>query len=243
MIHTITATNNLQAWQQACLYLKNNGRSCFNLLLEIDNPTDFTDLNLWMTDRNPINYGGQDNIYDVVNTIFPYRFYERNTFTNRENFYERYRDIYLRGKSINPRQSWGTYIQRLISYSKHFNDFTAPNQIENSIIALQRNITQKSSITYHLSSSNMDICNTRLRGAPCWHFGELLCHSNTNTVDFLVVYRNHDYFNKTLGNLIALSKLLNFLCTESGRTPGRLIVHSANAYYSCNNNSIDNITA
>jgi muramoyltetrapeptide carboxypeptidase LdcA involved in peptidoglycan recycling len=50
-----------------------------------------------------------------------------------------------------------------------------------------------------------------------------------------------DYFNKTLGNLIGLSKLLQFICIQSGRVPGKLIIHSANAYYDCNNNTLNNI--
>lgn len=241
MAHIITSNNNLDAWQQACRFLKLNHKSYFNLILEIDNPTDFIDLEVWIFKRNPKDFGSSENILDVINTIFPYKLYERYHFANRNDFFNSYKDIYLKGKRIKTRQSWGTYFQRLLNYSKHFTDLSAANQLENAIVALSGPKTPKNSIVFHLSSSVLDSSNTRLRGAPCWHFGELLCNSSSNTVDLFAVYRNHDYFNKTLGNLIGLSKLLHFICIESGRNPGKLIIHSANAYYDCNNTIINNI--
>lgn len=208
----------------------------------MDNPTDYTFLNNWMTHRNPKDFGGADNIYDVVNTIFPYRFYERNEFLNRDDFYEYYKRAYLKGKQIQQKQSWGTYFQRLLNYSSHYKDEKAVNQLENAIVALSKQRARRNAIVFHLTSSNLD-SNTRVLGGPCWQFGEILWTKENNTIDLFVVYRNHDYFNKTLGNLIGLSKLLDFLCNQSGRLPGKIIVHSANAYYDCNNSVIDLIRA
>ena len=195
-----------------------------------------------MTTRNPKDYGGTDNIFDVVNTIFPYRFYERGNFPNRNDFYDYYKRVYLKGKQIHKRQSWGTYFQRLLNYSSHFKENNAVNQLENAITALSKQRARRNAIVFHLTSSNLD-SNTRVLGGPCWQFGEVLWTKQNNTIDLFVVYRNHDYFNKTLGNLIGLSKLLDFLCSESGRLPGKIIVHSANAYYACNHGIIDQIRA
>jgi len=242
MAQIITGNNLLEVWQESCKFLRNNGKRTFNLILEIDHPTNFDSLDNWIITRNPMNYGGSDDINDVINTIFPFKTYERNTFLNREMFYHHYRSIYMKGKRIRARQSWGTYFQRLLNYSKHYSDLEAVNQLENAIVALSQNRVRRNSIVFHLSSSNLD-SNTRILGGPCWQFGEVLWSRDNNTIDFLVVYRNHDYFNKTLGNLIGLSKLLDFLCNESGRLPGKLIVHSANAYYDCNHNVIEEITA
>jgi thymidylate synthase len=242
MAHLIKSNNILDGWQTACYHLRHNGKQCFNLILEIDNTTNYLYLDNWMSHRNPKDFGGNDNIYDVVNTIFPYRFYERNNFLTRDIFFEYYKKAYLKGKKIDPRQSWGTYFQRLINYSSHFKDRQAVNQLDKAIIALSQQRVRRNAIVFHLTSSNLD-SNTRVLGGPCWQFGELLWSKHNNTIDLLVVYRNHDYFNKTLGNLIGLSKLLDFLCTESGRLPGKIILHSANAYYDCNHSVIDLIRA
>lgn len=242
MAHYINGVTSLEVWQHACTFLKHNNKKYFNLILEIEQPTDFTDLDTWINDRNPSDFYGDSNIHDVINTIFPYKFYERNSPISRHDFYSYYREVYLKGKRINARQSWGTYFQRLLNYSKHYSNLLAENQLENAILALHNQRVRRNSIVFHLSSINLD-SNTRLLGGPCWQFGELLWSRHNNTIDLFVVYRNHDYFAKTLGNLIGLSKLLDFLCAESGKTPGKIIVHSANAYYSCNNRILDQIIA
>ena len=231
MPHLIFATTLFNAWEQASNYLYLNGAKN-NLLINIETPCDYTDLGNWLIDYNPCDHNG-DNIKNVVNTIFPYKLQSR--MGNRNSFFQKYESIYGRAWS---HKRWGTYFQRLISYGKHFNP-SHPNQIERAIVALSRPINQKSSITFHLTDSSLD-ANTRPRGAPCWHFGELICHPD-RSVDLLAVYRNHDYFNKAFGNFIGLSKLLKFLCTESGRNPNHLIIHSVHADYGCSKSTFKNI--
>lgn len=230
MPHLIKADSIYNAWHNASSYVYDNG-SVNNLVIDIENPCDFDNLENWIHDYNPINHNG-DNIKDVINTIFPYKLYSR--YPVRSELYSRYKSVYERAWSF---RSWGTYFQRLISYGKHF-EGNHPNQLERAITALRRNRNQKSSITFHLTDSGLD-ANTRPRGAPCWHYGELICHQD-RSVDLVAVYRNHDYFNKALGNFIGLSKLLQFLCSESGRNPKSLIIHSIHAHYSCPVSTFEN---
>jgi thymidylate synthase len=51
-------------------------------------------------------------------------------------------------------------------------------------------------------------------------------------IDMTAVYRNHDYFNKALPNFVGLGRLLDFICSESGRDVGKLVCHSGHAYFS-----------
>jgi thymidylate synthase len=231
MAHLITATTLFNAWEQASTYLYTNGATN-NMLIKIEDPCNYAQLNNWITGYNPADHTG-DDIKNVVNTIFPYKLHSRSA--NRAAFFQKYESIYGRTWT---RKSWGTYFQRLISYGKHF-DPAHPNQLERAITALSRGRNQKSSITFHLTDSKLD-ANTRPRGAPCWHFGELICH-NDRSVDLIAVYRNHDYFNKAFGNYIGLSKLLKFLCDESGRTPNNLLIHSVHADYGCNKSTFKTI--
>jgi hypothetical protein len=50
-------------------------------------------------------------------------------------------------------------------------------------------------------------------------------------LELVAVYRNHDYFNKALGNFIGLSRLLGFIARETNRRPTRLVCHSVRAYF------------
>jgi len=81
----------------------------------------------------------------------------------------------------------------------------------------------------HISSADTDSLIKTI-GNPCLQFIEILC-PDRDTVSLLAVYRNHDYYRKTLGNFIGLGQLLKFICDETGRNTGTLTCHSAHAYY------------
>jgi thymidylate synthase len=51
-----------------------------------------------------------------------------------------------------------------------------------------------------------------------------------STINLVAVYRNHDYFNKALGNFVGLARLLDFLCTQAGKKPGQITCHSVHYY-------------
>jgi len=52
------------------------------------------------------------------------------------------------------------------------------------------------------------------------HDGRLHC---------LAVYRHQYFIEKTYGNLLGLSAMLQFICQQSGYAPGELVVHATMA--------------
>ena len=138
-------------------------------------------------------------------------------------------DLHSTVYSKSTNKSWGTYFQRLIAFGKGCNPDN-PNQLENAINALSGKAPQKYFITFHLTASNIE-SNVRPLGPPCWQYGELIVNEK-GEIDLIAVYRNHDYHDKALGNFIGLAKLLDFICAESGRQTGRLLIHSIHAYSS-----------
>jgi thymidylate synthase len=225
MATIISGCNCFQAWQNVVNYLighaKNNET---NIIVTIDSPTDFSDLKRWTKLYNPQLVDPESaNIRQVINTIFPYAL--QSYFSDRRLFYSKYEAIYRKGHN----RKWGTYFQRLISFGKGF-ETGHINQLENAIMALRGDAPQKYFITFHLTASNIE-SNIRPLGGPCWQYGELTINED-NSVDLIAIYRNHDYLNKALGNFIGLAKLLEFICSESGREPGKIIIHSIHAYSS-----------
>ena len=210
----------VEAWKHAVTLIRSNGNQLYNLLVTIDDPTVFRQN--WLTRYNPRRMSNRaDNISDVINTVFPYKL--ARSCPSRIELYRRHEKAYQRGRKFRRnRGAWGNYFRRLT----RFEGVREENQLENVI---QKLLTwkrrSKTALVFHLSSSDDGL---RTRGGPCWHFGELLWHRN-NVVDLVAVYRNHDYYNKALGNYIALSKLLLFICAEAGKTPGQLVVHSVHA--------------
>jgi len=212
----------LEAWRSGAQKLLQNNGKTFHLLTEISRPCAIDPQ--WLVDYSPHQVrSGANNIRDVVDTIFPITL--RNRISVRHDMYRSYLVRHRRAMRWNGnRGRWGTYFERLIA----FGDNAGPNQLEQAISKLstwpQRNTT---GLVFHLSSPVTD--RPRTRGGPCWHFGEILWQAN-NIIDLAVVYRNHDFFNKALGNFIGLGQLLKFIAEESGKTPGKLICHSMHAF-------------
>lgn len=222
MATLISGTTCYDAWHNACQHIVDQptGDST-NMIVTISTPCDFADLSSWINNHNPRKFHANgDNIRQVINTIFPYHL--KAFFANRHDLYNKYQQVYSKSRN----KKWGTYFQRLISFGKGFNE-AHPNQLEKAITALN-NSPQRFFITLHLTAANVE-SNVRPMGGPCWQFGEIVKNAD-GRIDLIVVYRNHDYFNKALGNFIGLAKLLEFVCTESNQTPGSIIVHSIHGY-------------
>lgn len=222
-------TTCVEAWLDVSRYLLDNGPKVCNILVTITNPTFFDQA--WCTRYNPRTANAKgDNIRDVMNTIFPQK--TRHNSPDRHAFYERYKKANRRRH----RKNWGTYFGRLISFGDK-----KKNQLEAAISALNRwKNNPHAALTVHLSSPETD--SLKPLGAPCWHYGEFLC-PDRHTIELVAVYRNHDFFNKALGNYIGLSRLLSFVCQETGRNPGRLVCHSVQAYYQATKGEFQRLVA
>ena len=201
-----------------------------NVLVTIDDPIHFDPA--WLERFNPseVRKDKGDRIRNVVNTLFPQKTWDHSV--GRPAFYKRYE----RAHRMSRNKRWGTYFGRLINFGED-----EENQLENVITALNtwKNNPQ-AALTVHLSSPETD--SLRPLGAPCWHYGEFLC-PDKDTVELVVVYRNHDYFNKALGNFIGLSRLLRFVSEETGRNPGRLVCHSVRAYFDSTKQQLEELVA
>jgi len=209
----------LAAWQEGVRELHRSGGEVFNLLTTIDNPV----LNDggWATAYSPnlIDPAG-DRLRDVINTVFPYRLYEKSP--SRADFYQSYGRVHTRGTRLpRNRARWGTYFSRLIAYGG------TTNQLEVAVQKLTDWPRYTAALVFHLSCPLLD--KPRTRGGPCWQYGEIVWRAG-DVLDLVAVYRNHDFFNKALGNFIALGQLLQFIAVESGKAPGQLVCHSVHAY-------------
>jgi hypothetical protein len=221
-MNSVEAPNALQAWQAGVLKLLATSGELTNLITTIESPCLIDDT--WLAARSPHRFASKgDDIRDVINTIFPVKLAHKAA--NRADLFAMYlkrHDRTHRWKS--GRHAWGTYFERLIRFPP-----TGVNQLDRVIQKLcaweTRNTT---GLVFHLSSPAVDA--PRIRGGPCWHYGELLWNAD-GTLDLVAVYRNHDFFNKALGNFIGLGQLLAFICQQSGKKPGKLICHSVHAYH------------
>lgn len=211
----------LDAWRSGVGAVLAEGE-VFSLFTTIEEPTAFDEG--WLTQHSPRIRGfAGDDLREVIKTIFPYELAQH--YPERPKFYEQYLRRHDRAmKFVRNRGTWGTYFERLVRFPDH----PDTNQLETVIQKLVK--WQKRSSTglvFHLSTPARD--TPRTRGGPCWQFAEIVWHPG-DMLDLVVVYRNHDFYNKALGNFVGLGQLLGFICAASGKTPGRLLCHSVHAY-------------
>jgi thymidylate synthase len=223
-IQVVEGDTPLEAWRSGCALLLNSRGEISNLMTTIAQPCAADDQ--WLAQHSPARFkAGADDARDVANTLFPQRTYERAA--NRADLYLRYLKAHDRARRWQRgRHAWGTYFERLVRFPPG-----GVNQLERAIEKLntwpQRNTT---GLVFHLSSPAVD--TPRTRGGPCWQFAEILWNAD-DSLDLVVVYRNHDFFNKVLGNFVGLGRLLHFICSSTNKRPGKLVCHSVHAYFDC----------
>ena len=211
----------VDAWLQGCGHLSAEPTHTLrNIITEIEDPVTFD--TQWYTRFDPKSVNAPDRLSVVAKVLFPNL--PRKPDEDRQQYYDRCNKLLsraLRSKTLH--STWGgTYFQRLCSLDG------SENQIERAIRVLNEwEVRAETAIVAHTSSPKID--GLRKRGSPCLQYIEVLWKTG-GLLDLVAVYRNHDFLNKTLGNFIGLGRLLNFIATESDKTPGRVICHSARAY-------------
>jgi thymidylate synthase len=220
VIQTITGADVVDAWKQASkAVLKNKEHRIRNLIVEIEHPTTFS--RAWLTKFDPKSVGASDRVSVVAKVLFPYS--GKKPSETRTQFYERWNRALKKNKAKKRlRAPWGTYFDRLVNFDG------CENQLEAIIHALSAwGMKPEAALVAHTSSPTLD--TIKPIGSPCLQYLEVLW-GRDDVIDLVAVYRNHDFLKKALGNYIGLGQLLQFIASESGKKPGRLICHSVRAY-------------
>lgn len=183
----------------------------------------------------------------VAGTLFPQVLYHPHLGpTAQQHLYAMYRRGYPKTRQ-HPANRAGTYFHRLIDWPGRHG---VVNQLERAIERLRReraSARPKSSI-YELAlgvdedlapsdpivgDDGIDLpifrpdTDNRIMGFPCLSHISLTLHGGQLHVTAL--YRNQHFVRKAYGNYLGLSRLLQFLCTESGCEPGELVCVASHA--------------
>lgn len=220
MVVLITERNCLEGWRCGCARIAAGHGELEHIITTIldpcaDDPHAFGNF-------DPDIFGqSDDTVAHVARTIFPSGIWRLST--DRDDLYQRYRRALARTR----RSGWGTYFDRLINFGG-----TPQKRGTNQLERIIQNVAgwrgnYKAAFIMHISAPHLD--KPVPRGGPCLQYLQLV-GSTEGRYDLVVLYRNHDYFNKTLGNFVGLGQLLKFICDESGKKPGSLICHSVHAF-------------
>ncbi len=233
----------VEVWCKAIISLSEQDHNeAFNVILEINNPIQVSEPEMVVMrefDRLLISKNKQP-LHTVSQTIFPDGIYLNEGI---KGVFETYPDkIYKRIKH----GKWGTYAYRLVRWP--ISDDTNINQLETLIHKISAiNIGEKKfSSCYEVSTHHPSLeailydaesdCRARMGRQCLSHLSFKVDFKKDPTALLLTaIYRNHYYFERLLGNMLGLTKLMSFVAKESGiineltDPVGPLIIHSTHA--------------
>ncbi len=191
----------------------------------------YPDLHHGLLDRF-LHRHDRPSISAVASTIFPANFYLEK---GAHGVFEDYCKIHPR---LPPH--WGTYASRILSRSAagrgntvhEFNPLRVLfEKLQRHVVGVHlRAVYELNMLDAHdlleIPIYEVQSDGKRTRGQPCLMHLSFKLRANPPQVSLAVMYRNHFYIEKALGNLIGLAQLLSFVSAEAGVGVGPLVCHS-----------------
>lgn len=219
-----------QAWLAAAQFLLAHG-PVNTLILHIEDSIHHSDADhAVITEVDTFLRGhGVYPIATVANTIFPQSLYHPGS---PEKLYARYRRSFRNVKKLAP--DWGRYFDRMIRWPR--SDGDDQNQLKQLIKNIKKYGPQSDRPQPYYNMFEMTLFHPekdadKPLGRQCLSFIEIKPEKTADgaVLHMTALYRSHYYVARTLGNLIGLGRLLNFVAAESGYKPGSLSIHSTHA--------------
>lgn len=216
------------AWREAVrLVDAQPGHQGYNVIVDVANPTARATLDdpVVAAVSDFLEKHGEKPIETIANTIFPAALYRRYS---APLFFKRFLENVL--PKIRRSGKWsGYYFERMIQLPQP--NGPPVNQIWD-IVQRIRNPKVRAKNKFELSvfDPGRDV-NDSPYGGQCLSFAslKLVGKGTARRVAMTVLYRNHYYSEKLLGNLIGLGRLLDFIARESGVGLGPLTIVSTHA--------------
>ncbi len=230
-VFTIEAENVSIAWLMAVKHLLDCAGECFNLMVNIENPTKVEPA-IHTTYEQLLSNHSLLTLKQVTYTIFPRSLYLQVNKDPDRLFegYNRAGGVYDRLRRRHGREfGWGSYFRRMTCYpvADEYGNTTVVNQLGEIIHMLQnRAKTYKAAYTILVQIPGLD--GRRIMGGPCLNYVALQLDS-PRVLNALAVYRNHDLIQRAYGNYLGLGYIMEFICDHTGYSIGRLNCLSSHA--------------
>lgn len=222
----------VSAWVEAACRLKDAGGDLHGLMLHIQDPVGVGPgeedivcrVNAFLRDHDKCS------VSTVANTIFPAALDHGDGI---KALTQRYLDVFER--RMHRPGEWGRYFQRMVAWPKGSGKNACTiNQLAENICTLRA--MRQGEAKFFANVTEIAIFDPvrdlrKKMNRQCLSFVELkpVRDGDTWRLSMMAVYRNHYYVQRTLGNLIGLGRLLQFIARETGFELGTLSIQSTHA--------------
>lgn len=224
-----TQPTNAQAWLAAAQKVRAMGGEAHNVVIDIEDPLAespidaaiIQDVDRFLRDH------GRHGLSGVANTIFPQSLLDRH---GPEAFYGVYSDTVLpRMKQMT--RDWGRYFERLTSWRKiDGKEVRIINPLDDLVTFMRTQIASNRTYrnTYEMTVYDPARDAGKVANRQCLSFLSFKL-TQDNKLLLTVMYRNHAYIARGLGNFIGLGRLQAFVADQAGARRGSLTCISTHA--------------
>jgi thymidylate synthase len=221
--------SNAQAWLAAVGAVQDAGGEAYNVVIDIADPIAVAgpDEAILTEVDQFLRMHHANTLASVANTIFPQSLLDRH---GPDGLYAAYNDKVLpRIKQMT--QDWGRYFERMTAWKKvNGKDVIIINPLDNLIGFMRDQI--ESERTYR-SVYEMTIYDPardagKVANRQCLSFLSFKVTRDKRLL-LTVMYRNHNYVARGLGNFLGLGRLQAFVAAQSGAKLGSLTCISTHA--------------
>jgi thymidylate synthase len=220
---------NAQAWLAAASAVQDAGGESYNVVIDIADPLAVTgpDEAILTTVDHFLREHHVNPLSGVANTIFPQSLLDRH---GADGFYSAYNGVVL-PKMKQMTHDWGRYFERLTAWKKvKGKQVVIINPLDDLIRFMRDQIN--SDRTYR-NAYEMTIYDPardagKVSNRQCLSFLSFKL-TDSKVLLLTVMYRNHAYVARGLGNFLGLGRLQAFVAAQSGARLGSLTCISTHA--------------
>jgi thymidylate synthase len=220
---------NTQGWLLAATAVQDHGGEAYNVVIDIADPLLETQADIAIIEEVDrfLRSHHANSLNGVANTIFPQSTFDRH---GPDAFYGVYRDrVFPRIKRTT--RDWGRYFDRLTRWKKvQGNQIRLINPLDDLIRFMREQISSSRTYrnVYEMTAFDPARDAGKISNRQCLSFLSFkLDHDNRLMVT--VMYRNHHYIARGLGNFIGVGRLQRFVADQSGAKMGSLTCVSTHA--------------
>jgi hypothetical protein len=220
---------NVQGWLAAATTVLARGGDAHNVVIDIADPLAETEIDveiIRVVDRFLRDHRA-NTLSGVANTIFPQSTLNRH---GPDDFYNVYRETVLpRMKRMT--HDWGRYFDRLTLWKKvKGTQVVTINPLDDLVHFMRVQIASDRTYrnAYEMTVYDPARDAGKVSNRQCLSFLSFKL-SGDNQLLLTVMYRNHAYIARGLGNFIGLGRLQAFVAEQAGATMGSLTCISTHA--------------
>jgi thymidylate synthase len=233
--------SNVQGWLAATTAVQTRGGEAHNVVIDIANPLDesATDAAIIREVDAFLRGHHRNTLSGVANTIFPQSLYDRH---GPEALYGTYRDTVLpRMKQMT--RDWGRYFDRLTAWKKvKGGKIEVINPLDDLVKFMKGQVASDRTYRNAYEMTVFDPARDagKVSNRQCLSFLSFKL-TDDNRLLLTVMYRNHAYIARGLGNFIGLGRLMAFVSDETGAGMGSLTCISTHAEIDHGKNTRDGV--